>query len=157
MIERIFVLHLFFCMIKKKLICVYSINNNTVKSQKKLFINNNSSSESIKYFENLFSLIYFLPEMERLFLNSPSVRRDFLDRLIYSTDKNYSKLINSYKKNIFERYRILKNYSPDREWINTLEKKIADLGIKIYKKRLEHILILNENLKNLDVYKKYYL
>ena len=109
----------------------------------------------LKYFENLFSLIYFLPEMERLFLNSPSVRRDFLDRLIYSTDKNYSRLINSYKKNIFERYRILKDYNYDHDWVNTLEKKIADLGINIYKKRLEHILILNTNLKNLHSYKKY--
>ena len=131
-------------------------NNKTYKPQKKLLINNNSSNESIKYFENLFSLIYFLPEMERLFLNSPSVRRDFFDRLIYSTDKNYNKLINSYKKNIFERYKILKDYSYDLEWIDTLEKKIADLGIKIYKKRYEHILVLNENLKKLDCYKKNY-
>ena len=128
---------------------------NTINSKKKLFINNSSSRESIEYFENLFSLIYFLPEMERLFLNSPSVRRDFFDRLIYSTDKNYSKLINSYKKNIFERYRILKDYSYDYDWVNTLEKKIVDLGINIYKKRLEHILILNTNLKNLHSYKKY--
>ena len=127
----------------------------TINSQKKLLINNSSSSESTKFFENLFSLIYFLPEMERLFLNSPSVRRDFLDRLIYSTDKNYSRLINSYKKNLFERYKILKDYNYDYDWINTLEKKIADLGINIYKKRLEHILILNTNLKNLHSYKKY--
>ncbi len=129
---------------------------NRINSQKKLFINNNASSESIKYFESLFSLIYFLPEMERLFLNSPSVRRDFLDRLIYSTDKDYNRLINNYKKNIFERYRILKNYNHDHDWINILEKNIADLGIKIYKKRLEHILILNTNLENLDSYKNYY-
>ena len=33
--------------------------------------------------------------------------------------------------------------------INNLEKKIADLGIKIYKKRLEHVLILNTHLINL--------
>ena len=141
----------------KKEINLRLFNNiKTVKSQKKLFINNNSSSESIKYFENLFSLIYFLPEMERLFLNSPSVRRDFLDRLIYSTDKNYSRLINSYKKNIFERYKILKNYSYDYDWVNTLEKKIADLGINIYKKRHKHILILNTNLKKLPSYEKYF-
>ena len=37
-----------------------------------------------------------------------------------------------------------------------IKKKIADLGIKIYNKRLEQILILNENLKELDVYKKHY-
>jgi len=141
----------------KKEINLRLFNNiKTINPKKKLFINNSSSSESIKYFENLFSLIYFLPEMERLFLISPSVRRDFLDRLIYSTDKNYSRLINSYKKNIFERYRILKDGNPDPEWINALEKKITDLGINIYKKRLEHTLILNTNLKNLHSYKKHF-
>ena len=128
-----------------------------INSKKKLFINNNSSRESVEYFESLFSLIYFLPEMERLFLNSPSVRRDFLDRLIHSTDKNYGNLINDYKKNIFERYKILKDYSYDSDWIKTLEKKIVELGINIYKKRLQHISILNANLENLKNYnKKFY-
>ena len=69
----------------------------------------------IKYFEDLFSFIYFFPEMERLFLNSPSVRRKFIDRLIYSTDKTYNYLINNYKKNIFERQKILKNYTYDHD------------------------------------------
>ena len=37
-----------------------------------------------------------------------------------------------------------------------MEKKIADLGIRIYRKRLEHIFILNTNLKNLNNYKKFH-
>ena len=75
--------------------------------------------------------------MERLFLNSPSVRRNFLDRLIYSTDKNYNYLINNYKKNMFERQKILKNHNYDFDWVKNLEKNIADLGIQIYQKRFE--------------------
>ena len=126
--------------------------NGTIK---KLLINDNSSSDSIRYFENLFSFIYFLPEMERLFVNSPSVRRNFLDRLIYTSDKNYKNLINNYKKNIFERQKILKNYNYDYEWIKNLEKKIADLGIQIYQKRFKHISIINSNIRDLDTYKNF--
>jgi len=122
---------------------------NNTNSSKKLFVNDSASRDSIKHFENLFSLIYFLPEMERLFLNSPSIRRNFLDRLIYSTDKTYSSLINSYKKNVLERHKILKNHKFDNDWISILESKIVDLGINIYKKRLEHVFVLNSNLMNL--------
>ena len=105
-------------------------------SIKKLLINNSSSSDSIRYF-------------------SPSVRRNFLDRLIYTSDKNYKNLINNYKKNIFERQKILKNSSYDLDWIKNLEKKIADLGIQIYQKRFKHISIINSNIGDLDTYKNF--
>ena len=68
--------------------------------------------------------------MERLFLNSPTIRRNFFDRLIYSADKTYSNLISKYKKNVFERNKILKNYRYDHDWVKNLEKKIVDLGIE---------------------------
>ena len=127
------------------------INENN--SLKKILVNNNASRDSLKYFENLFSLIYFMPEMERLFLNSPLMRRNFFDRLIYNSDKNYNKLINNYKKNIFERHKVLKNYKYDNEWIIYLEKKIVDLGIEIYKKRFKHLSFINSNLKDLYIFK----
>ena len=62
----------------------------TEKRLKKLSVNNSLAIDSIKHFESLFSIIYFLPEMERLFVASPSIRRNFLDRLIYSSYKNYN-------------------------------------------------------------------
>jgi len=124
-----------------------------INSKKKLLINNSSSKESIKHFESLFSLIFFLPEMERLFLNSPSQRRNFLDRLIYNKDKNYAKLVNNYKKLLFERYKMLQNVHYDDSWINVLEKRIVENGTEIYKKRKQHTDILNlhlEKLKNFE-------
>ena len=122
---------------------------------KKILINDSSSRDSLKYFENVFSLVYFLPEMERLFLNNPTVRRNFLDRLIYSTDKTYNKLINNYKKCIIERSKILKIFKYDPDWITNLEKKIVELGIQIYQKRIKHISVINSNLKDLDSYNNY--
>tara|TARA_Y100000590_G_C15582190_1_gene962771 strand:- start:104 stop:1216 length:1113 start_codon:yes stop_codon:yes gene_type:complete len=120
---------------------------------KKIFINGNSSKESLIFFENLISLIYFLPDMERLFVASPSLRRNFLDRLLFSFNKNYNVLINNYKKNLYERQKLLKNHKFDQEWINTLESKIVELGMEIYKKRIEHISILNLIFNDTDIIK----
>ncbi len=52
-------------------------------------------------------------------------------------------MINNYKKNLYERQKILKNHKFDQEWISTLENKIVELGLEIYKKRTEHISLLN--------------
>ena len=119
-------------------------------STKKIMINGSSSKDSKKYFENLFSIIYFLPEMERLFVGSPSLRRNFIDRLIFNSNKNYSKIINDYKKNIYERFKILKNYNNENEWLDNIENKIVDLGVIIYKERLNYIDNINTALQQLD-------
>ena len=73
------------------------------KFKKKLTINGSDSNESIKHFENLFSIICFLPEMERFFLSTPSVRRNFLDKLIYGVDRDYLTILNQYKKKSFRK------------------------------------------------------
>ena len=128
-----------------------SLSNNIENNRfsKKLLVNNSASKDSVQHFENLFSLIYFLPEMERLFLTSPSIRRNFLDRLVYNHDKDYNKTLNSYKKSILERQKILSNYNFDTDWLKNLEKNIVNLGIEIYKKRITHLSVINKNLINL--------
>ena len=134
-----------------------SIENqiNDFNMKKKIFINNDHSKDSIKYLENIFSLIYFLPEMERLFLGTPSVRRNFLDRLIYSFNKNYNKIINNYKKNILERSNLLKSNNYDIDWIKNLENIIVKLGLEIYDLRRKHISELNKYLENIENKKLY--
>lgn len=138
---------------KIKLLLQSSLVNNAY--YKKLSVNENSTNESINFFQNLFSTIHFLPEMERLFLNNPSSRRNFIDRLIFNIDKKYNLLINKYKKNILERYKILKNYNYEIEWVELLEKTIVDQGIQIYKKRLNHLNIINSYLHDLESFEKY--
>tara|TARA_B100001123_G_C15280863_1_gene1013972 strand:+ start:89 stop:1201 length:1113 start_codon:yes stop_codon:yes gene_type:complete len=122
---------------------------------KKIIVNGSSSKDSKEHFESLFSIIYFLPEMERLFVSSPSARRNFLDRLIFNSNKRYLKIVNDYKKNITERSRILKDYNSEIEWLNNIEKKIVELGIIIYKERLTYIEEINLALKRLDIAKKF--
>ena len=129
------------------------INND--KFIKKIFINNNDDRDSLKYFENLLSFIYFLPEMERLFVSSPSLRRNFIDRLIYSKDKKYNSVVNRFKKNITERQQLLKSGNYDNIWIENIEKNITELALQIYIKRFNHIDILNKTIDDLDIAKKF--
>ena len=120
------------------------------KNLKKKSINESFEKSSINYFESLFSIIYFLPEMERMFLASPSFRRNFLDRLIFTTNKNYNSVINSYKKSVFERQLILRGSNIDEEWITNIERNIVKYGSIIYDKRNSHIENINSILKDIN-------
>ena len=132
---------------------------NLNKTKKKITVNNSDQKDSVNYFESLFSIIYFLPEMERIFLASPSLRRNFLDRLIYNQDKSYSNTVINYRKSLAERQILLKGNYYDENWIQKLEYNICDLGSIIYKKRLNHIEKINKILKEItldkSVYKKF--
>ncbi len=120
------------------------------KLKKNFFVNGESSSDSINFFQNLFSINWFLPEMERLFLASPSLRRDFLDRLIYGVEKKYITILNNYKKKIIERSNILKNFNYDQHWISQIENEIVNFAKKIYQMRIKHLSILNAEIKNME-------
>ena len=77
------------------------------KFKKIITINNDSSKDSLNFLNQSISFLVFLPEMERLFQSSPSYRRNFLDRLIFSSRNDYNRLINKYKKSLIERNKIL--------------------------------------------------
>ena len=124
---------------------------NSDKNLKRLSVNGSIEKESIKYFESLFSVIYFLPEMERLFISTPSLRRNFLDRLIYNFDKEYNIIVNKYKKAVSERQLLLKKNLYDNNWIKEIECLIVEFGLIIYKKRSLHVDTINKILQKLNL------
>ena len=84
--------------------------------------------------------------MERLFQASPSYRRNFIDRLIFSSKNNYNSLINKYKKFLLERIKILQKNVIDDHWLNQIERDISSLGLEIYQLRHSQINFINNNL-----------
>ena len=125
-------------------------NKNNDKYKKIIKINDDTSKESLDYLNNSVSFLTFLPEMERLFQTSPIYRRNFLDRLIFSGRNDYNKLINKYKKYLFERNKILQNDSFDTNWLNQIEKDISKIGFEIYESRYLQLKLLNSNLNSLE-------
>tara|TARA_B100000886_G_scaffold279682_1_gene203748 strand:- start:409 stop:1497 length:1089 start_codon:yes stop_codon:yes gene_type:complete len=116
------------------------------KYKKIININGDTSKEILSFFESSISFLLFLPEMERLFQSSPSTRRNFIDRLIFSHVKNYNSTINKYKKKLLERSKILQENNFDKSWIEVVEKDISFLALQIYQLRIQQLNLLNENI-----------
>ena len=127
---------------------IFTENKND-KFKKIIKINDDLSRDSLDFLNQSVSYIIFLPEMERLFQASPTQRRNFLDRLIFSRRNNYNKLINKYKKFLFERIKILQGNIIDEDWLNNIESEICNLGIEIYKERLAQVGFINSNFTTL--------
>ena len=121
---------------------------------KKISLNEDFNKETLDYLNSLITFIIFLPDMERLFLTNPSYRRNFIDRFIFSKNKNYNALINKYKKNVTERNKLLLKKFYDEVWLKKLEEDISFLGIEIYKLRILQLEMLQKHLNLLNTNKK---
>ena len=125
------------------------------KFKKIIKVNDDLSKESLDILNQSISYLTFVPEMERLFQASPSYRRNFIDRLIFSSKNNYNKIINSYKKYLLERIKILQKEIIDYDWLSHIEKEISIIGLEIYESRLSTLKSINKNLSNLNNEKKF--
>ena len=119
--------------------------------KKKLTVNNDKSLESIELIYSKSPFLYFLPETERLFQSSPSIRRNLIDQFIYTSQNKYNKLVNRYNKFIQERSKVLINNNNDESWVNQLEKRISVDGLQIYSLRESQLNVL---INNLNIYLK---
>ena len=113
---------------------------------KKLLIDG-KKKEKKSYSNSKLSIIWFIPEMERLFIGPPSLRRNFIDRITYSFDQSILNSLNTYMKLLRERFNIIKRPNSNSNWLSKIENKIANLGIEIIFKRLNTIRLLNETFK----------
>ena len=124
---------------------IFTENKNN-KFKKIVRVNEDLSKDSIDILNQFISFLIFVPEMERLFQSSPSYRRNFIDRLVFSSKNNYNSLVNKYKKFLLERIKILQNNVIDNNWLNQIERDISSLGLEIYHLRYSQIESINNNL-----------
>ena len=128
---------------------IYTEKNND-KFKKIITINDDISKSSIEHINQSVSFLTFVPEMERLFQSSPSYRRNFIDRLIFSSKNYYNTIINKYKKLLLERIKILQSSNIDINWLNQIELEISEIGLEIYNLRSFQIKTINDNIDILN-------
>ncbi len=129
---------------------ITELKNN--KLQKKILLNNEFSSEVNKKIQSLITYLIYLPENERLFLASPTTRRNFFDHFIISSNEKYSTLLNFYKKNVYERNVILNNINFDEAWLTKIEENISNSGLEIYENRKIQVDLFVKNLESISKY-----
>ena len=119
----------------------YDINKRILKS---LSINNDKSQSTLSLLYKFIPFLVFLPETERLFVSSPSKRRNFLDRFIFNYTDNYNNLINKYNKCILERSTLLNKGINDQNWLDQIEINISEFGLQIYSLRSNQVNLLKD-------------
>jgi DNA replication and repair protein RecF len=90
---------------------------------------------------------WLTPAMDRLFIESASGRRRFLDRLVFGFDAGHARRAVRYETAMRERARLLKFGPRDPAWLDGLEAEMADTGAQIIAARAETAARLNRALE----------
>ncbi len=77
--------------------------------------------------------LWLTPQMDRLFIEGPTARRRFLDRLVFGYDPAHAGRVVAYEKALRERSRLLREQGPkaDAAWLFALEKIMVGRGIAV--------------------------
>lgn len=102
---------------------------------RKILLNQKAPKSRKDYYE-MIPLILFEPKHIYLFRDSPSKRRDYLNRALYLQDASFLKLIRDYEKVITQKNRALKDRM-DASLIDVWNDQLVDLGSQIIQLRFQ--------------------
>ncbi len=80
---------------------------------------------------------WLTPGMDRLFLEGPSARRRFLDRLVLGLDPEHGRRVGAYERSLRERAKLLRDGGGDPAWLAALEARMAADGVAVAAARCE--------------------
>lgn len=78
-----------------------------------------------------FSCLWLTPQMDRLFIDAASVRRKFLDRMVFNFDPGHAGRMTRYENAMAQRSRLLKEGRSDPAWLDALEIQMAESGVAV--------------------------
>ncbi len=118
-------------------------NNPLTGSEKRIHKIQHESVKGQGPFTEWLTVFWLTPETDRLFLESPSDRRKFVDRFVYGEDPLHSERLNRYDHALRERLMVLRQ-GGDPLWLSSLEEQIASQGVAIAVARQQLMKKLNQ-------------
>ena len=91
---------------------------------------------------------WLTPQMDRLFLEGPSSRRRFLDRLVLGLDPDHGRRVGAYERSLRERAKLLRDGGGDPAWLSALEARMAADGVAVAAARREALVRLQRFLSS---------
>ena len=76
-------------------------------------------------------ILWLVPAMDRLWIESAEGRRRFLDRMTLSFAPDHADAVLAYEKAMRDRNRLLKDMVSDAHWYTALESQMADAALRI--------------------------
>lgn len=118
---------------------------------------NSFPQKKLSEFISQYRIIILSPDELKLIRSAPSVRRNYFNIELSQLNKQYLKNLNNYNNLIKNKNEYLKrlnlNKSSDIEYLNIIDEKISEEGLKIYNFRREYICKINNYIN--DIYKNY--
>ena len=90
-----------------------------------------------------FALSWLTPQMDGLFIGSPSARRRFVDRLVIAFDPAHSARLSAHEKCYRERQKLMQD-GAETAWIEALETQLGESGVAIMAARAALVRVLSE-------------
>lgn len=87
-------------------------------------------------FDDILQVAWLTPQMDRLFIEAPSGRRKFLDRIVANFHTAHMREVNAYERVMRERNRLLAE-DGDGSWLDALEGRMAEHGVAVAAARLD--------------------
>jgi DNA replication and repair protein RecF len=91
------------------------------------------------------SILWLTPALDRLFAEPASLRRRFLDRLVYGYDPGHAARVTRYEQAVRERQKLLAD-GGDAVWLDGVEMIIAETGVAVSASRLATVEKLDRAL-----------
>jgi len=108
---------------------------------------NGAAAQSSADLGDVVQMLWLTPAMDRLFIESASGRRKFLDRLVLGFDSGHARNATRYETAMRERARLLKFGPRDPAWLDGLESEMTEAGIAMARARNETVARLNRALE----------
>jgi len=107
---------------------------------------NGAAAQSSADLGDVVQMLWLTPAMDRLFIESASGRRKFLDRLVLGFDAGHARAATRYETAMRERARLLKYGPRDPAWLDGLENEMVEAGVAMAHARQETVARLNSAL-----------
>ncbi len=117
--------------------------NETKEVERRIVHVNNQKLSSQNDLGNFLSIIWVMPQMDRIVQGGSQNRRSFLDRIVYAFDVEHAKRLSTFDNLYRQWLQILKSGTLNNIWLDTLEEQIAGIGVAIAAARREQVIRLN--------------
>ncbi|KPF70169.1 recombinase RecF [Bosea sp. AAP35] len=88
-------------------------------------------------------VVWLTPDLDGLFRGAAGDRRRFLDRLVLAVDPVHGTRSNALEKALRSRNRILEESPNQTQWLDAIEREIAELGVAVAAARAETVARLS--------------
>lgn len=113
------------------------------ETPRRIFLLNGRPLRNQNTWENPLAAVWLTPQMDRLFSESTSGRRRFLDRLVMAAYPHHARELAAYDRAMTQRNRLLQTRANEQVWLSGLEGAMARHGVSVAAARNETVRQIN--------------